>query len=735
MKKSGFLTTVMLSALMLGNAYAGQDTTDDAAIVTYDQAYFEKFAPVTLLDMMQRIPGVQEIIDKNREQRQQAARGGGGAENQGGRGFGSGGDQILINGKRLAGKNNNIDDTLSRVSAGQVEKIELIRGAASGLDVQSQGLVINVVMQEGASSSTTFWKLTGNYYEGTSAFPPELLLSHSGSSGDLQYMVSAEVKNTRSFFTRSEEHFNAADLQTGDKFIDNRVITQTLTLNSNLSYDFGNGSELRLNGLYQPGLNNRLEDQNETGTQPLHTLWDTDSDTSKWEIGGDYSRNLGSLGRFKGLFVINNDTEDQAVLRDRNIGEAGEFRYAEESTKLDKSEKIFRGLVTKKITESQNLEVGGEAAINNFNKDFEDNRRSIATDPLTLNAGDNVKIKENRYEIFANHTYDISPVLVLQSSLTTEFSKIVAVSSSAAAPRDTSFTYIKPRVNLRYDVSGNDQLRLTVEKKVSQLDFNNFVTKFDQRTDQLVFGNTNIRPEQIWEFSAAFEHRFANDAGSVEAEVFYRDYTDHITIVDFTDYVNLSGQPITADEFFALPAADISAIRGSLNFTSKSGNIDGATSRGLKLKGNFRLGFFGLPQAVFSASYSYENGKELDQFTKEIVHFARISTHTFTFNFRHDITEWDFSYGFDGKSRSTFNVWERNYTWPWKLGFGYSIFAEKNILNGIKIRAEMKNEDNGTGLSTLTYYYDQRRFNDVLERTEKNHMRPKQFILSIQGTF
>ncbi|HRW29863.1 MAG TPA: hypothetical protein P5227_07700, partial [Emcibacteraceae bacterium] len=89
----------------------------------------------------------------------------------------------------------------------------------------------------------------------------------------------------------------------------------------------------------------------------------------------------------------------------------------------------------------------------------------------------------------------------------------------------------------------------------------------------------------------------------------------------------------------------------------------------------------------------------------------------------------------DGKSRSTFNVWERNYTWPWKLGFGYSIFAEKNILNGIKIRAEMKNEDNGTGLSTLTYYYDQRRFNDVLERTEKNHMRPKQFILSIQGTF
>ena len=132
MKKSGFLTTVMLSALMLGNAYAGQDTTDDAAIVTYDQAYFEKFAPVTLLDMMQRIPGVQEIIDKNREQRQQAARGGGGAENQGGRGFGSGGDQILINGKRLAGKNNNIDDTLSRVSAGQVEKIQLIRGAASG---------------------------------------------------------------------------------------------------------------------------------------------------------------------------------------------------------------------------------------------------------------------------------------------------------------------------------------------------------------------------------------------------------------------------------------------------------------------------------------------------------------------------------------------------------------------------------------------------------------------------
>jgi outer membrane receptor for ferrienterochelin and colicin len=144
--------------------------------------------------MLQRVPGVQEILNRNRQQRNS----GGGASSRGSRGFGSGGDQILIDGKRLAGKSNNIDDTLGRISAEQVERIELIRGASSALDVQSQGLVVNIILKEGASNSSTFVQLKSEV-KGDNDPGFEALISHSGAISSLDYTLSAARTNNNSF--------------------------------------------------------------------------------------------------------------------------------------------------------------------------------------------------------------------------------------------------------------------------------------------------------------------------------------------------------------------------------------------------------------------------------------------------------------------------------------------------------------------------------------------------------
>ena len=175
---SPILYSGLLSNGLVTPSYAAEEAVSNASVVSYTPDYFVQYSPVTLLDMLERVPGASEILNKNRRG------GGGGGGNQ--RGFGNSGDQILIDGKRLAGKSNNINDALSRISANQIAKIDLIRGATSGLDVQSQGLVINITMIEGASKSTTFWKLFGEYTFGHS-FIPKFLVSHSGSSGNLEY--------------------------------------------------------------------------------------------------------------------------------------------------------------------------------------------------------------------------------------------------------------------------------------------------------------------------------------------------------------------------------------------------------------------------------------------------------------------------------------------------------------------------------------------------------------------
>ena len=116
------------------------------------------------------------------------------------------------------------------------------------------------------------------------------------------------------------------------------------------------------------------------------------------------------------------------------------------------------------------IEVGGEAAINNFNKLF--TSQDFSAGAYSLSVNDDVTVKENRYEIFANHTYNISPKMVLQSSLIGEFSKISSLTVPLAGgniQKSTNFKFLKPRLDFRYDFSERNQLRVSLEKKVSQL--------------------------------------------------------------------------------------------------------------------------------------------------------------------------------------------------------------------------------------------------------------------------
>ena len=64
------------------------------------------------------------------------------------RGLGAGGDQVLINGRRIAGKENEGSSQLSRIPAREVDYIEIIRGTSGDLDVRGGTQVINIVLTQ-----------------------------------------------------------------------------------------------------------------------------------------------------------------------------------------------------------------------------------------------------------------------------------------------------------------------------------------------------------------------------------------------------------------------------------------------------------------------------------------------------------------------------------------------------------------------------------------------------------
>ena len=724
--KKQYLLALLASSVYFTPAQALQ--ADDpvgqySPITRYSFDYFSEFGPVTLLDMLERIPDAKQILDAS----------GGGGRNNSKRGFGSGGDQILIGGKRLSGKANNISDTLARVSANNVTQIQLIRGATDGLDVQSEGLVINVILDANASTSTTFWKVGGVYYEGHDV-SPTFTVSHSGSSGKLEYMVGVERKHWEFHFDRDETYLNAAGDQTGTLFVEGSYPRPSTAFTSNLTYSFEEHGTLRLNGLYEPRTEDGNELRIEQGLSPFYRDSQKDNNGSKWEVGGDYERPAGFLGQFKTLFVVNRDEGNDLIER-FNAADAT-FNNQSLETILNRSEKIIRGSFTKAIMSGQSLELGAEGAFNSYDQSF--NQISYLSEDLIdrVIANDTVEISEKRYEVFANHNYNINSQMALQSSLVGEFSTITADSilpGGGVSRRETSFTFLKPRVNFRYDVTGQDQLRLTVEKKVSQLNFRNFVTRFDNGTQELIRGNTGIKPQEDWEFIAAYEHRFNNDGGSIEVQLFHTQYKDLIDNVDFTQYLDEVGNLISADQYFALPPSD--TLRDNTDFTPTTGNIPNGSAYGVKVKGNIRLGFVGVSEAVINIDYEYSEKNTTDQFTGLSRRLDRRSDHTLNLGYRHDVTSWKMSYGVNGEIKSDYARYYVNYFWPSSPAPEISAFAEVIVYEGIKARVEGNQLLGKRQNSVRNNFSDHIRFNDISRVDIRNTRTAQEIKFSLQGTF
>lgn len=728
-----YLTLLLLSTFLTSplNTAFGQSSerTDDplanvSAIDRFTYEYFAETAPVTLLDMLQRIPEAQQIL---------AQEGGGNRGNNGKRGFGSGGDKFLINGKRLSGKANNISDTMARISAGNVEEIQLIRGNVEGLDVQSDGLVINVKLFAGVSDSTTFWSIGGVYYEGHDV-SPTFTVSHSGSWDNLEYMFGVERKHWEFHFDRDEIYLDAEDEQTGTLFVQGMYPRPSTAFTTNLTYSFGDSSILRLNGLYEPRSENGEELRIQEGDGAFYRNTLKDANGSKWEVGGDYERSVGWFGRLKTLFVVNRDEYNE--LEERFDAPDAEFRYESLGKTIDRSEKILRSSFTKQIFSDQNLEVGGEAAFNTYDQRFDQLNYSDADTVSEILANDEVEISENRYEIFAIHNYTINDNITLQTSLTTEFSTITAdtvLPNGDISRRQTSFTFPKPRINLRYELTSSDQIRLLAEKKVSQLNFQNFITRWDNGTQQLILGNTGIKPQEEWEFSAAIEHRFSDSLGSVELQFFHSNYKDFISAVDFSEYEDELGNQIDADVYFSLPPSD--ELRNATSFSAKSGNIDKATAYGVKVKSNLRLGFLGVPEAVLNVDYEFATKNTRDQFTGEWRRLDRRSDHTLRLGYRHDVTSWNFAYGVDGEFKSDYERFYINYYWDASPYAEVNAFIEQTVYAGIKARLEGNALTGKRQNSVRTNYNDHIRFDDISRVDVRDTRTAREIRFSLQGTF
>jgi outer membrane receptor protein involved in Fe transport len=395
--------------------------------------------------------------------------------------------------------------------------------------------------------------------------------------------------------------------------INREFLRTTNNITTNLQYTFDDGDVIRFNGLYEVISSDELniEDQFALNSQmPLaEELLDISREDNIWEIGGDYETDIGDIGTFKTIVVstkrTNNDQIIQSEINSREVTPL--FSFQENS---DEIEQIIRSNLTTQIFNEQTLELGVEAAFNELN----------ALQSFNMGLFESSIIKEDRYELFATHSLDLSELLHFQTAVIRENSTIKQ--KAIGIQNERTFNFWKPRIELRYDINPKNQLRLVADRSVSQLNLRNFIATRNTDDDTINFGNPDLAPEKVWQYLIAYEHRLADDAGTIEIEIFEDEISDFIT-----DTRNADG-------------------------SSGTGNIGDAKRLGLNLEANGTLDFIGISGVQLSFTYQLRDTEMIDPFLNIKRRLNGAPKEAFSLDFRHDLKNLGLVYGFDLNKRT-----------------------------------------------------------------------------------
>ena len=490
------MITLMLLAQAAASAPAPAVTpAEPQGVVGYPASFFKAMNAANAYDMVGHIPGF--TLDTGASVR----------------GYEGAAGNVLIDGQRPSSKSDTIDQILQRIPISEVERIDVIRGGAPGIDMQGKTVLANVIRKKTAGLKGLIAVADG-FVENDQRNGPSVRLEAQGGRDGRSWEASLrggfgidsgtgpgpEVRlgPNGAVLSRNDIHARAGGWQS----------ISAGSFEAPLA-----GGQLRLNGRFFT--NNYDNHETDVFSLPVGQLnhdhfSDEEVDT---EFGARFSRPLGAR---LGLEVVGlHTTKDENIedLFTADPGAADDFRLHRFST-----ETIGRAVLKFRQSDKLSWEAGGEVADNTLQS-----KTRFAEDgaAIPLPAA-NVHIEEVRWETFGKVTWQVLPSLTLQGVLRQEGSTIDA-SGDVKLSKSLSFT--KPRVALTWQPTPAWQVRLRYEREVAQLNFDDFVAKSSLNTSTVTAGNPNLNPEQDWVSEAAVERDFWG-AGSVVLTARHYEITD-----------------------------------------------------------------------------------------------------------------------------------------------------------------------------------------------------------------
>src|SRR5579859_3897280 len=483
-------------------------------VVTYPAAFYAPSQPTTALDMIQVTPGF--VFDAG----------------AGARGFVGAAGNVLVDGARPASKDDTLDDILRRIPASSVLRIEVILGGAPGVDMQGRNVLANVVRRKDAGGKLTVNASVTHGFDNQVA--GSVLFEGEERVGDTAYEGSLRIAKlldnglgggvwTRAFgpgivspgggrFAADELSRGAQDIYKATGSVETPFLAGSIRVNASVT------------------LSPYTAYQNDTLVPPPGEERDRPTlDQDSAELGARYKVTLSptvSLESFVLQRLDRQKTTDTFLSDPQTAARTQDFVSAYFNLRKTSSESIARTNITLQASRSLAIEFGGEGDYN-FLSTHTLYYQNGALSPLP--AAD-VHVDELRGEAFATATWQALRTLSVEADLRLEASHIASTGDVASA---RSLYYPKPRLALAWSPDDADQLRLSAEREVGQLNFDDFTAQTaGLNTGTVHAGNPTLNPGQDWLVEAAWDRRFwrGGDITVVLRHFWLEDVVDRIGV-------------------------------------------------------------------------------------------------------------------------------------------------------------------------------------------------------------
>mgnify|MGYP003823856725 FL=1 len=583
----------MIAVCGSAHAVEADQGQNSAPIVgqNYGPAYFERFAPKTALDMVRQVPGF--ALNESDQKR----------------GFGQGGENVLINGRRVSGKSNGAIDALARIPADAVVRIEIVDGATLSIPGLS-GQVANIITRTSGLSGS--WKLEPLFREG---YEPIYRGNGSinGESGPLSYTLGISIDGKSTSEGGPERVTNASGQLIDLRQEHARDAETELRINASATYLGMQGDLLNLS--FSGGIQdaNEVEDSRRSGAGQVDRLRLFSSIGNEWngELAGDYEFALGP-GRLKliGIERLGHGTLPGTVLQYyANGSPTTGSRFV---SKYDSGESIARAEYSLGSSADGDWQVAVEGAYN-----FLEQASRLETLDMAglFNTGQpfaNARVEEKRAEAGLTYNRVLAQGLNLQASFGGEYSQL-----SQTGPGGLVREFVRPKgfALLAWTATPDLDFSFRIERKVGQLNFGDFLASVNLGDNTQQAGNAELVPDQSWVGEVEANGRFGA-FGALKVKFVSQ------LIEDIIDQI-----PIGLDG-------------------EAPGNIDSAERYGLTLNGALNLGPFGLPGARFDLRADFAYSRVEDPLTHEDRRISRENISNLSLSFRHDIRGTDWAWGF-----------------------------------------------------------------------------------------